>query len=139
MFYYCLDPKCAKGPYSSSDELAQHVVYTHGPLYDYNGNVPDHPKNAGRKDDSQKPDLSAIAYHPKALAIIAKVLDYGAERYGRDNYRKVPGLEKRYPAAIIRHLFAHLRGEKLDPESGLPHLAHIACSVLFLLEVDNES
>jgi hypothetical protein len=35
--------------------------------------------------------------------------------------------------ACMRHLWAWWRKENLDPETGLPHLAHAACCILFLL------
>jgi hypothetical protein len=34
---------------------------------------------------------------------------------------------------MIRHLFAFARGVDKDPETGLSHLAHLGCNVLFLL------
>jgi len=34
----------------------------------------------------------------------------------------------------LRHLTAWWAGEDLDPESGLHHLAHAACCLMFLLE-----
>jgi Domain of unknown function (DUF5664) len=89
----------------------------------------------GRKFDNGKDDLLGVCYHPKALGKIAAVLDYGAKKYDRENWRKVPDLEPRYLKACLRHIFARVRGEKIDPESGLPHLAHAACSILFLLEI----
>ena|ERR1017187_2719599 len=89
----------------------------------------------GVKHDAGKSDLTAIAYHPNALAKLAAVLDYGAKKYARNNWSKVPNLESRYLAACIRHVFARARGEKLDPESGLPHLAHAMCCLAFILEL----
>lgn len=35
--------------------------------------------------------------------------------------------------AALRHLFAFARGEDRDPESGLSHLAHAGCCILFLI------
>ncbi len=35
-------------------------------------------------------------------------------------------------AAALRHLFAVVRGEDLDPESGLPHVDHLGCCWMFL-------
>jgi hypothetical protein len=39
----------------------------------------------------------------------------------------------RLVGAVLRHTFAWMRGESIDPESGLSHLAHAACGLLFLL------
>lgn len=69
---------------------------------------------------------------PEALTEIAKVLAFGAEKYGRHNWRK--GMAwSRLLGAILRHLFAWMQGEDKDPESGLSHLAHAGCDILFLL------
>ena len=35
--------------------------------------------------------------------------------------------------ALLRHVFASLRGEDKDSESGLSHMAHAGCCVLFIL------
>jgi hypothetical protein len=86
-----------------------------------------------KKDDNDKVKL---AYLPFAqLETIARVLDHGAEKYGRDNWQK--GDFTRYASACLRHVFARLKGEKNDPESGLPHLAHAACCILFMMWFDN--
>ena len=55
-------------------------------------------------------------------------------RSGRDNWKKVPDRENRYVAAAFRHLVAHRLGERLDPETGEPHLAHAICCLTFILE-----
>lgn len=57
----------------------------------------------------------------------------GKETYGRDNWRKGLAWSRCY-AATLRHLFAWQSGETNDPETGLNHLAHAACEILFLLE-----
>ena len=64
---------------------------------------------------------------------IARVRGYGADKYGDpENWKTVSdGL---YWDAILRHVYAAMDGEQLDKESGLPHLAHAACNVMFLLE-----
>ena len=36
-------------------------------------------------------------------------------------------------AAVFRHMTAWFMGEDLDKESGISHLAHAACSIVFLL------
>lgn len=67
---------------------------------------------------------------------VMKVIEYGAGKYSPGNWKNVlsdPFGEERYLDAALRHLLAHAMGEKLDPESGLPHLAHACCCLLFLL------
>lgn len=71
-----------------------------------------------------------------AVAGIVDVLTYGATKYAPEGWRKVPDARARYTAALLRHLAAWRGGERLDPESGLPHLAHVACNAVFLLWFD---
>lgn len=83
------------------------------------------------KHDDGKPRYDLVP--PFALEEVAKVFAFGAKKYTDENWRK--GLEwKRLARATIGHTYLWLRGEDLDPESGLSHLAHAACSVLMLLE-----
>ncbi|PZR55243.1 hypothetical protein DNL40_02410 [Xylanimonas oleitrophica] len=70
---------------------------------------------------------------PKAgMDAIAEVLAFGAEKYAAHNWRKGYEWGKSY-AAAMRHMTAHWDGETLDPESGLPHLAHAGCHLMFML------
>jgi hypothetical protein len=55
-----------------------------------------------------------------------------AKSTGDHNWRKGMAWHRLFGAAL-RHLWAWYRGEKADPETGLSHLAHAACCVLFLL------
>lgn len=68
-----------------------------------------------------------------AVEEIAKVLTYGAAKYDANNWQNVAPFEARYFAALQRHLAAWRRGEEVDPESGIRHLAHAGCCLLFLL------
>ncbi len=70
-----------------------------------------------------------------AAGLLVDVLGFGAKKYGDNNWRFVENGRDRYFDAALRHLLAWRQGERLDAESGLPHLAHAACCVLFLLEV----
>jgi hypothetical protein len=70
---------------------------------------------------------------PIAFNEIGKVLTFGSKKYGDHNWRK--GFKwSRLLGAALRHLMAFLGGEDKDPESGLSHLAHAGCCVVFLLE-----
>jgi hypothetical protein len=57
-----------------------------------------------------------------------------AKYHDPDNWKKVA--PQRYKDAAYRHWLAYLKGEKLDPESGLPHLHHCACNLAFLIEME---
>jgi hypothetical protein len=85
-----------------------------------------------RKDDAEKPRVDKLPF--AALENVARVMAYGASKYGWDQWRALPDGRRRYVAAALRHLFAHCRGEVNDTESGLPHLWHAACSVLFAMD-----
>lgn len=69
---------------------------------------------------------------PSAVHQTIEVLQYGANKYGDENWKQVD--PKRYKDALLRHLLAYLAGEEHDKESDLKHLAHISSNVLFLLE-----
>lgn len=61
----------------------------------------------------------------------AAVFDYGAQKYKDWNWAK--GMPWSVPAACaVRHLLAILRGEQNDPESGLPHIGHVASNLVML-------
>ena len=60
---------------------------------------------------------------PEALLELAKVYGYGAEKYDHHNYRKGYAWSLSYNA-MLRHILASMGGEDIDPESGLPHMAH---------------
>lgn len=74
-----------------------------------------------------------------ALSFVVRVLMHGASKYpSADNWRRVDNAGERYLDAAFRHLVAFTRGEWLDTESGLPHLAHAIACLLFILELRSE-
>ena len=82
------------------------------------------------KHDAEK--VRAGLLPAEALLEIAKVLTFGAKKYSAHNWRK--GTQwSRYYDATLRHLLAWSAREKADPETGLSHLAHAGCCILFLL------
>lgn len=89
-----------------------------------------------QKFDGSKRRYDLIPYD--ALEEIIKALEFGAEKYGDDNY--LHGTKwTRYWSASMRHLTAWIRGETIDPESGLSHLAHTEACVLFLLTYERRN
>lgn len=87
------------------------------------------------KHDQEKPMLHL--WPPRAFLAVGRVLTHGAKKYSPDNWRKVDDTG-RYMGAALRHLFAYMKGEKYDADSGEPHLAHALCCIAFMLELDEE-
>jgi hypothetical protein len=88
----------------------------------------------GRKFDGNKLEFGLLP--PLALEATVDVLTFGAQKYERDNWKRVPDSKRRYYDALQRHLWAWKKGEILDPESGKHHLAHAMCCLMFLYEHD---
>lgn len=85
----------------------------------------------GTKFDTGKPRLELLS--SAAMVEIAKVMTFGAKKYDAHNWRK--GFAwSRLLGAALRHTLAFLGGEDKDPETGLSHIAHAACCLMFLLE-----
>jgi hypothetical protein len=85
----------------------------------------------GIKHDQGKPRMELLS--AVALKKIAEVMSFGAHKYEDHNWRKGFKWSRLYGAAL-RHTLAHMDGEDKDPETGLSHLAHAGCCIMFLLE-----
>lgn len=72
----------------------------------------------------------------EALESVVDVLEFGARKYAPGQWQRVPNARARYIDAAFRHLVAAAKGDDEDPESGLPHLAHAGCCILFALWFD---
>jgi len=84
----------------------------------------------GKKFDNEKPRMDLLPMD--ALLEIAKVMTFGAKKYGERNWEE--GIDpQRFRGAILRHDAAYEMGEIKDPESGFSHTAHKACSALMEL------
>ena len=91
-------------------------------------------KASGQKYDEDKTEYGLLP--PIALEEVVNVLTFGAKKYGRGNWQKVPQSKRRYFNALQRHVWAWKQGEISDPESGMHHLAHAISCLLYLLERD---
>jgi len=92
-------------------------------------NLSPKPTDSGMKFDDDKLRWDLLPFD--AIEEIVKIMTFGAKKYAPNNWQKVDA--DRYIAALMRHLVAHLKGEKLDQESGILHLSHIACNIIFLI------
>ena len=84
----------------------------------------------GKKFDNGKPDLSFIP--GIALNEAAQVLMFGADKYGKANWKA--GIHhQRLIASALRHLTAYNDGQDTDPESGLSHVSHALVNLMMLI------
>lgn len=70
----------------------------------------------------------AYGFHlidPDAILALAEVLQYGASRYARDNWRKIPS-EEHFNHMMI-HYYAWLKGDTTDD-----HLGHFMCRAMMM-------
>jgi len=83
------------------------------------------------KNDDNKPTYELLPLD--LLSEVNLVMQHGASKYGVNNWRKTEGFKySRCYNALLRHMFAWWRGEDLDLESGISHLAHAMCNLIFL-------
>lgn len=87
-----------------------------------------------KRDDGKAP--MALLDH-QALTQIAQVMGFGAKKYAAHNWRKGIPLS-RLTSAAMRHISAWNDGDDWDAESGLSHLAHAGCCIMFLLSLHHE-
>jgi hypothetical protein len=85
---------------------------------------------AGIKNDNEKPPLDLVTL--EFLIGTAQALAFGANKYGRHNFKE--GINySRLIAAALRHINQYNAGLDNDEESGLSHLSHAAASLNMLM------
>jgi hypothetical protein len=93
------------------------------------GDIHSSARGTGSRFNAGKPAYELIPL--VALEDCARVLEYGRAKYADWNWAKGMDWSVCY-ACALRHLARWQAGEDLDAESGLPHLAHVLCNILFL-------
>ena len=90
------------------------------------------PKTGGEKG-SKPAQVGAV--DPASLLELASVAGMGSDKYARYNFAR--GVDwSLFFDAMMRHSLAFWGGEDMDPESGLPHMAHAAwhaCALLTMM------
>jgi Domain of unknown function (DUF5664) len=90
----------------------------------------------GAKLDAGKVDLTFLEDWPHALAAVCRVAEFGANKYSRGGWLKVPDGFRRYTKAMLRHV---LRIGDLDVILGVApehiHDAQVAWNALSRLEM----
>lgn len=89
------------------------------------------------KADKDKPRPSLV--QPALIRADMGVREYGCQKYHKpDNWRNVEAA--RYWDALLRHALAAWDDwTAVDPESGMPHLWHIATNAAFLMQYMEEN
>lgn len=83
------------------------------------------------KHDNKKPPMALI--DPEFLEDMADGLAAGEAKYGEDNWRTGDGLRySQLISASKRHIQAFEKGQEVDTETDLPHLALAACNLMML-------
>jgi hypothetical protein len=72
------------------------------------------------------PHASQITLH--AMLDYSNVRLFGAKKYARNNWKLGIPFTKTIDA-VLRHLFAYVNGQFIDPESGISHLGHVLCDL----------
>jgi hypothetical protein len=86
--------------------------------------------SSGHKCDQGKLEWDLFPFD--AAEGVVRVLMYGKKKYAAHQWRTGGGIGAvRAVAAACRHIFDYLKGEDNDPESGLHHLDHAMCELLF--------
>ena len=86
--------------------------------------------------DGMKFDGGKLRWDLLPLDVVEKLVEiyeFGANKYGENNWRNLQNGYKRCRAALFRHLTAYDKGEQVDPESGKSHLAHAAWNALSMV------
>ena len=85
-----------------------------------------------KKFDGKKNRLELI--QPDFIEGLGRILSFGAEKYDANNWMLANSDEdqERIQGALLRHVFAYMKGEKVDPETGESHLYHATCNLMFL-------
>jgi hypothetical protein len=88
------------------------------------------------KYDAGKSPVDLI--DPEFILGIGRVLAFGAKKYAPNGWKRGMAVAK-VLAAVMRHTLARIAGEINDPETGLPHMHHAACELMFAAYYDRNS
>ena len=87
------------------------------------------------KDKEGKARMGLIL--PHAAEALVRVREYGLKKYpDANNWKHVP--KEDWLDALMRHLMKYIAGQKIDSESGLPHLHHALANLSYMIEGEND-
>lgn len=93
----------------------------------------------GIKYDKEKPRYAEFLLDfQEPLEKLYEVWEFGANKYGKSNWKELDNGLERYSNALIRHLFAENKNI-YDEETNMFHASHIAFNALARLYFINRS
>lgn len=108
------------------------TVYAHINYGQVDGVGPDAPVTTNEVGGKQSvAPYACELLPPRAVLAVARVMGEGAEKYERDNWRKISRSDHLRKA--LTHVFAWLAGDRQDD-----HLEHAATRLLMALETTDE-
>jgi len=91
------------------------------------------PEGKAMRFNEGKVPMGHVLDYPRAMAELAKVADYGANKYDRGNFQRGQKASVTIDC-MMRHLWKWWCGEDYDPESMCHHLGHVVWNVMVLCE-----
>lgn len=114
-----------KSPALKEDKVTVSEIECPGVAEDY---------HAKRKDQDKIPVGDIFYQFPNALEELAKVMHFGASKYGINQWPGTPDLMYRCNNCAARHALKRHKGEAVDEESGRLHIAHEIWNLLAMAE-----
>lgn len=90
-------------------------------------------------DEGKDRTWLCITGFSNALAAVAKVTTFGANKYTPGGWIEVPDAENRYMDAFGRHMLKLGANEIVDQDSGCKHLAQMIWNLLAVLELEERA
>lgn len=93
------------------------------------------PKQAAR-DNAGKAEWDYVFDFPTAMEALCRVMELGAIKYKRDNWKQGGKPDREYISAMGRHISKLKKGETFDAETGCLHVAHAMWNLMALIELN---
>lgn len=119
----------------------EEVQKTHGVPFD--GPIPNfiqppESKKVAARMNSGKPKLSYfVRSFTKALEAVARVKEFGANKYTDNNWRLGGKPDDEYWDSFTRHMVLFLSGEVYDQDSGCHHIGHMVWNLCAMYELNH--
>ena len=93
-------------------------------------------KQVASRDNAGKAEWDYIFQFPTAVEALCRVMELGAVKYERDNWKRGGKPDREYISAVGRHISAFKQGVTVAPDTGCLHLAHAMWNLMALIELN---